>query len=73
MLSVAIVLPIMGARIDRLGAGAALQFVAGLGVILAVIFGGLYLYFRARGGYKPVTLAAARARAATAAGPRVGR
>jgi hypothetical protein len=44
MLSTAIVLPIMGARIDRLGHGAALQF------------GGLYLYFRARGGYKAVTL-----------------
>jgi MFS family permease len=58
MLSTAIVLPLMGARIDRLGAGAALQFVAGLGLILAVIFGGLYIYFRARGGYKPVTLAA---------------
>jgi MFS family permease len=56
MLSTAIVLPIMGARIDRLGHGAALQFVAGLAAILVVIFGGLYLYFRARGGYKAVTL-----------------
>jgi len=56
MLSTAIVLPIMGARIDRLGAGAALQFVAALGAILAVIFGGLYIYFRARGGYRAVTL-----------------
>jgi MFS family permease len=56
MLSTAIVLPIMGARIDRLGAGAALQLVGGLGVILAIIFGGLYIYFRARGGYKPVAL-----------------
>ena len=58
MLSVAVVLPMMGARIDQLGAGAALQFVAGLGVILAVIFGGLLVYFRARGGYKAVALAA---------------
>jgi MFS family permease len=57
MLSVAIVLPMMGARIDQLGAGAALQFVAGLGVILSVIFGGLLVYFRARGGYKAVALA----------------
>jgi MFS family permease len=56
MLSTAIVLPIMGARIDRLGHGAALQFVAGLAAILVVIFGGLYLYVRARGGYKAVTL-----------------
>jgi hypothetical protein len=45
MLSVAIVLPIMGARIDRLGAGAALRFIASLAVVLAVIFGGLYVYF----------------------------
>ena len=58
MLSVAVVLPMMGARIDQLGAGAALQFVAGLGVVLAVIFGGLLVYFRARGGYKAVALAA---------------
>ena len=59
MLSVAVVLPIMGARIDRFGAGAALQMVAGLAVVLLIIFGGLFAYFRARGGYKPVTLAAA--------------
>ena len=58
MLSVAVVLPMMGARIDQLGAGAALQFVAGLGVVLAVIFGGLLVYFRARGGYKAVALIA---------------
>lgn len=56
MLSVALILPMMGARIDRLGAGAALQAVAGLGVVLFVIFGGLFLYFRARGGYTAVTL-----------------
>jgi MFS family permease len=59
MLSVAVVLPLMGERIDRLGAGAALQFVAGLAVVLVAVFGGLLLYFRARGGYKPVTLVAA--------------
>ena len=53
MLSVAVVLPIMGARIDSLGAGAALQFVAGLGVVLAIIFGGLYVYFRARAATRP--------------------
>ena len=63
MLSVAIVLPMMGARIDQLGAGAALQFVAGLAVILSVIFGGLFIYFRARGGYKVVALATTRPRA----------
>ncbi len=56
MLSVALILPMMGARIDQLGAGAALQAVAGLGVVLFVIFGGLFLYFRARGGYTAVAL-----------------
>ena len=45
MLSVAVVLPMMGARIDRLGAGAALQFVAGLAVVLVVVFGGLFALF----------------------------
>ena len=59
MLSVAVALPIMGARIDKLGPGAALQLVAGLGAILAVIFGGLFLYFKARGGYRAVQLAKA--------------
>ncbi len=58
MLSVALVLPMMGERIDQRGAGAALQAVSWLGVILAVIFSGLYLYFRANGGYKAVPLSA---------------
>lgn len=58
MLSVAVALPIMGARIDKFGPGAALQMIAGLGVILAVIFGGLYLFFKARGGYRAVNLPA---------------
>ena len=49
MLSVAVVLPLMGERIDRLGAGAALQFVAGLAVVLVAVFGGLLSLFpRAR-------------------------
>jgi len=49
----------MGARIDKFGPGAALQMVAGLGGILAVIFGGLFLYFKARGGYRAIQLAKA--------------
>lgn len=57
MLSVAVALPIMGERIDKFGPGAALQMVAILGVILAVIFGILYAWFRSRGGYRPVELA----------------
>ena len=57
MLSVAVALPIMGARIDSYGPGAALQMVAVLGAILAVIFGVLYAWFKARGGYRAVALA----------------
>ena len=57
MLSVAVAIPIMGARIDRLGPGAALQMIAGLGVILAVVFLGVYAFFAARGGYRPVLIA----------------
>ena len=61
MLSVAVALPLMGARIDRLGPAAALQMVAVLGGILAVIFGGLYMYFKARGGYRAIQLGTDRA------------
>jgi MFS family permease len=59
MLSVAVVLPIMGARMDRLGPGAALQMVATLGAALTVIFSGLWVYFGARGGYRAVSIAEA--------------
>jgi MFS family permease len=58
MLSVAIVIPMMGARMDQFGPGAALQYVATLGVILAVIFSSMAAYFAARGGYRPVSLKA---------------
>ena len=58
MLSVAVALPIMGAQIDQFGPGAALQYVGMLGVVLAVIFGVMLAYFRARGGYRAVTLPA---------------
>lgn len=44
MLSVAAALPLMGARIDRFGAGAALQTMALLAVPLAVVFAGMYLH-----------------------------
>jgi fucose permease len=61
MASVAAALPIMGAKIDEIGgaagAGAALQMVSVLGLILTVIFTGLWFYFRARGGYKAIHLA----------------
>lgn len=59
MLSVAVALPLMGARIDKFGPGAALQMVAALGGILAVIFGAMYMFFKARGGYRAVQLSTA--------------
>jgi MFS family permease len=54
MTSAAVVTPLMGQRMDALGPGAALQSVAMLGVILTVVFTGIWLYFRARGGYRAV-------------------
>jgi MFS family permease len=61
MLSVAVAIPMMGARIDEFGPGAALRLIAGFGVILAVVFLGLYAYYAARGGYRRVLIAAAPA------------
>jgi fucose permease len=55
-LSVAVTLPIMGARIDDAGPGAALQMVAGVAAVLTVAFAGLWLYFRARGGYRAIAI-----------------
>ena len=56
MLSVGLVLPIMGAQMDKYGPGAALQMVAALGAILTVVFGGLWLRFQAAGGYRAVAI-----------------
>jgi MFS family permease len=56
MLSVGLVLPIMGERMDQFGPGAALQMVALLGAVLAVIFSGVWIYFRNRGGYRAVPI-----------------
>lgn len=58
--AIAVILPFMGSRLDKAGPGAAMQSVSALAIILVVIFGSLLLYFRARGGYAPVILAAAR-------------
>lgn len=44
MASTAVALPVMGARIDYLGPGAALQMMAILSVPLAVVFIGLYIH-----------------------------
>jgi hypothetical protein len=56
MLSAAIALPYMGAKIDRYGGGAALQMMSWLGAILAVAFTGLWLFYKSRGGYRVVRL-----------------
>jgi MFS family permease len=56
MLSVGLVLPVMGQRMDQYGPGAALQLVAGLGGIMAAILSGIWLYFKARGGYRAVPI-----------------
>jgi MFS family permease len=58
MASIAVVLPIMGARMDSYGPGAALQMMSTLGVILVVIFLGLIVYLRSRGGYRRVAVEA---------------
>lgn len=61
MTSVSVITPLMGERMDALGAGAALQLVSILGVVLTVIFTGIWLYFRARGGYHAVHISAVTA------------
>jgi MFS family permease len=55
-LSAAFILPIMGGWYQTSGSSAAFRYVAVMPAILAVIFGGLYLYFRGSGGYREVTL-----------------
>jgi fucose permease len=60
MLSVGLVLPVMGAQMDQYGPGAALQMVAGLGAILTLVFAGVWLRFRAHGGYRAVRISESR-------------
>lgn len=62
-LAVAFILPIMGGWYDTQGAAAAFRYVAVLPCILTVVFAGLFLYFRAQGGYKAVKLSSAPAAA----------
>jgi hypothetical protein len=62
MTSVSVVTPLMGQRMDALGPGSALQMVAMLGAALAVIFTGVWLYFRATGGYRAVHVSTASTR-----------
>jgi len=56
MLCIAVVLPIMGKAFDVAGAGAALRTVAILPVILTVVFGLLFVYYKSKGGYRAVKL-----------------
>jgi fucose permease len=58
MLATAVALPLMGARIDKLGPGAALQMMALAPAALGIIFVGLWIHYRGRGGYKAVKLSA---------------
>jgi len=60
MLSVGLVLPVMGARMDQYGPGAALQMVAVLGAILTLVFAGVWLRYRAQGGYRVVRISDSR-------------
>jgi len=57
MLSVSLILPVMGRIYDAQGPATALRYVVILPVILIAIFGAIWLYDRARGGYKVVKLA----------------
>lgn len=59
MASASLVIPIMGARMDTFGPGAALQMMAVAGLVLAVVFTGLRLYLLTKGGYRAVQLDAA--------------
>jgi hypothetical protein len=43
---------------DTYGPGAALQMVAMLGAILTAVFGGLWIHYRMRGGYRAVPISA---------------
>ena len=52
MLAIAVVLPIMGSKLDVGGAGAALRAVSVLPIILFFVFLALHLGFQAKGGYK---------------------
>ena len=52
MASVAAALPIMGARIDSHGLGAAPRMKALLGVPLVIAFAAFWFYFNSRGGHR---------------------
>jgi MFS family permease len=49
-------LPLMGRVYDEYGAASAFRYVTVAPIALVVIFGAMFLYFRARGGYRAVKL-----------------
>ena len=55
-LAVAFLLPLMGAWYDAYGAATAFRYVGVLPIILMVIFGALFLYYRSMGGYRAIRL-----------------
>ncbi|MPZ18313.1 MAG: MFS transporter [Luteitalea sp.] len=55
-LAVAFILPVIGTWYDAHGASAAFRSVAVLPIVLTVIFVGLMLYYRSRGGYRAIRL-----------------
>jgi MFS family permease len=60
MLSVSLILPLMGKWYDEHGAAAAFRYTAVIPVVLTVIFGALFVYYRSIGGYKAVALTTSR-------------
>jgi MFS family permease len=62
-LSVAFMLPVIGAWYDAYGGAAAFRYVAVLPIVLTVIFGILALYYRGQGGYRAVILERGQERA----------
>ena len=55
-LAVAFILPLMGSWYDTQGPSAAFRYVGVLPVVLTLVFGGLIIYYRSMGGYRPIRL-----------------
>lgn len=55
-LSAAFILPIMGSWYDDYGAAAAFRYVGVLPIVLTFVFGALFFYYKARGGYQAIKL-----------------
>ena len=55
-LAIAFLLPVIGRWYDTGGAAAAFRYVAVLPAILTVVFATVFVYYRSRGGYRPIAL-----------------